>query len=334
MDATLYTGNGSTQTITNAAGFQPDFIWLKSRSGAGNSSLTDSVRGVNSQLFSNLTNAEGTQIDQVTAFNSNVFSLGANVAGTGSTNVNAVTYVGWQWQAGQGSTSSNTDGTITSQVSANTSAGFSVATYTGTGANATVGHGLGVAPKMIIGKSRSGSTGWLVYHQSLGNTNFLILNATDASAAAAAAWNNTSPTSSVFTIGTGNFLNTNGATQVAYCWSEIDGFSKFDSYTGNGSADGTFVYTGFRPAFVMIKRTNSTGNWIIKDYQRASNFNPQNGNLYPNLSFAEDTTSSVDIDFLANGFKLRGTISDTNASGSTYVYAAYASNPFKNSLAR
>jgi hypothetical protein len=334
MDATLYTGNGSTQTITNAVGFQPDFIWLKSRSGAGNSSLTDSVRGVNSQLFSSLTNAEGTQTDQITAFNSNGFSLGANVAGTGSTNVNAVTYVGWQWQGGQGSSSSNAAGSITSTVSVNASAGFSIATYTTPASGSfTVGHGLGVAPKFIIAKVRNVVGNWGCYHASLGNTNYILLNSISAAVTDSGAWGNTSPSSSVITFGSASFWGGN-YNYVAYCWSEIDGFSKFGLYTGNGSTNGPFVYTGFRPRWVMWKSSSATGSWSITDTDR-SPINVTNLVLRANLSDA-DTSSGTGaiVDFLSNGFKFRNTGTDHNTSGATYIYMAFAENPFKNALAR
>ena len=341
MAATTYTGNGSTQSITNTVNgisFKPDLFWAKSRSSSGTHSLTDSVRGVNSQLFSNLTNAEGTQTDQVTAFNSNGVSLGANASGTGSTNVNTVTYVGWQWLAGAGTSSSNTNGSITSTVSVNATAGFSVVTYTGNGTGgATIGHGLGVAPQFIAVKSRSAVNDWLNYHVSLGNTQYLNLDLTSAAATSSAAWNNTSPTSTVFSVGTGPSVNSNGVTYVAYCWAAVAGFSKFGSYTGNGSTDGPFVYCGFRPRFILIKcSSNSSTNWIILDTSRDI-YNLAGQSLEPNLSAAEYTpaSSGYPCDILSNGFKWRdgGSQSD-NYSGYTYIYAAFAENPFKNSLAR
>jgi hypothetical protein len=219
-------------------------------------------------------------------------------------------------------------------VRANASAGFSVVTYTGTNVAATIGHGLGVEPHLIICKSRSGSTGWLVYHKSLGNTNYLILNATDASAAAAGAWNNTTPTATVFTIGTGTFVNTNGATQVSYCFAPVAGYSSFGSYTGNGSADGPFVYTGFRPRWVMVKYTSGTGgHWMIRDAAR-NTFNAADEALYANLSGATDTGSTYSCDFLSNGFKVRGDYGSQNISAGTYIYIAFAEHPFATSRAR
>jgi hypothetical protein len=328
MDATLYTGNGSTQTITNAAGFKPDLVWNKGRSSAVDNCLTDSNRGANKQLVSNTTGAELTYTNQVTAFNSNGFSLGAD--NLGYSNFSGVTYVGWQWQAGQGSTSSNTSGSITSTVSVNATAGFSIVTYTGTGANATVGHGLGVAPKMIICKNRTDVISWLIYHSSLGATKYLEFN-TSAAVTATPAWNNTEPTSSLFTVGTYTNNNGSGKAIVAYCWAEIAGFSKFGSYTGNGSTDGPFVFTNLKPRFIMIKRTDTTSNWTILDTAREG-YNVDNDPLYPNLSDAEGTTDLADI--LSNGFKLRSTDASVNANTGTYIYAAYAENPFKNANAR
>jgi hypothetical protein len=262
----------------------------------------------------------------LTAFGSGGFTVGA----LAQVNTSAATYVGWQWKGG-GAAVSNTAGTITSQVSANASAGFSVVTYTGTGANATVGHGLGVAPKLIIVKARSQASNWNVYSATLSNQQFVRLNTADSVQASALIWNATTPTSSVFSLGTLAGVNGSGDTHVAYCWSEIDGFSKFGSYTGNGSADGPFVYTGFKPKFVLIKSTTSAFNWILIDGAR-NTYNLSGSRLIPNLSDAEANDNGLDI--LSNGFKLRSADGSTNVSGGTMVYAAYAENPFKNSLGR
>jgi len=329
MDATLWTGNGTSQTITNAAGFKPDFVWIKNRNNVRWHILTDSVRGTNSQLFSNDTAAQEARTDRLTAFNSTGFNVGSYI----DVNGNADTFVGWQWQAGQGSSSSNTNGTITSTVSVNASAGFSVVTYTGTGANATVGHGLGVAPRMYIVKRRNGVVDWGVYHSNLTSPAYgLYLNTNNAQFSAPTYWNSTAPTSSVFSIGTDSLVNASGATMVAYCWTPIAGYSAFGSYTGNGSTDGPFVYTGFRPKFILIKRTESTANWGIKDTSR----NPSNTatqTLFPSLAL-EEYSVYYDIDILSNGFKCRASDALINASGGTYIYAAFAENPFKNALAR
>jgi hypothetical protein len=330
MDATLYTGTLLSNAVTNAAAFKPDLVWVKSRSAATDNKLTDSVRGVTKGLISNTTGAETTDTQGLTAFNTNGFTVGTN---TDYNNL-AATYVAWQWQAGQGSSGSNTNGSITSTVSVNASAGFSVVTYTGTGANATIGHGLGVAPSLIIIKQRSaGATYWATYHSSIGNTSVIYLNDTGAAFASSVYWNNTSPTSSVFTIGTSSYQNTNGSTYVAYCWTPIAGYSAFGSYTGNGSTDGPFVYTGFLPRWVLVKRTDASGtNWDLYDTAR-NTYNAMDLELFPNSSSAEYNGSRY-FDFLSNGFKPRTSVTDSNASGGTYIYAAFATNPFKNSLAR
>jgi len=327
MDATLYTGNGSTQTITNAGAFKPDLVWAKDRVVAANHRLIDSNRGASKILYSSLTLAEATDASGLTSFNSNGFSVGST-----QINDNTDTYVAWQWQAGQGSTSSNTSGSITSTVSVSTTAGFSVVTWTATNGNATIGHGLGVAPKMIIIKDRATAANWTVYHASIGNTAGLVLNDTSASNTNANFWNNTTPTSTVFSVG--SFSNYLTDAHVAYCWAEIAGFSKFGSYTGNGSADGPFVYTGFRPKYIVLKSTTTAGsNWWAEDTSR-STYNAANALLFPNLSNAEYTTAGVETDILSNGFKLRTSSNDGNKSGDTFIYMAFAENPFKNALAR
>jgi hypothetical protein len=330
FDADIYTGTGATQSRTLA--FQPDFLWFKIRSGAANHVLIDSVRGTNPFLNSNTTGVEATATDQVTSFNSNGYTLGANTTG-GSVNVNASTYVNWAWKAG-GTAVTNTSGSISSQVSASTTAGVSVVTYTGNNTSgATVGHGLGKAPSMIITKSRTTSNAWTTYHQSVGATKALFLNDTIAAFTSISYWNNTTPTSSVFSLGSGSSdSNINGANYVAYCFAEIAGFSKFGSYTGNASTDGPFIFTGFRPRFVFVKRTDTTGDWVIHDTAR-SPYNQANAVLYPNLSNAEDTSFNQ-IDILSNGFKCRSTNTNTNASGGTYIFMAFAESPFNYSRAR
>jgi hypothetical protein len=332
MDATLYTGNGSTQTITNAAGFKPDFVWVKNRNNVRYHILTDSVRGVNKQWFSNDAIAEESRTDRLTSFNSNGFSVGSYT----DVNLNADTFVGWQWQAGQGTTSSNTNGTITSTVSVNASAGFSVIGYTGNGTSgATIGHGLGVAPSLIIIKRRltpPSVPNSIVYHSSVGNTGALVLDTTLATQTSSAFWNNTTPGSSVFTVGNDANTNNSGNTFIAYAWTPIAGYSAFGSYTGNGSTDGVFVYTGFRPKFVMVKRTSSGGYWSMKDTARDP-YNVAGNLLFANVADAETSNNQL-FDLLSNGFKLRGSNNDINASSATYAYIAFAENPFKNSLAR
>jgi hypothetical protein len=324
----LYTGTGSSQSITGV-GFQPDWTWIKGRSGATDHGLYDAVRGVQKQLESNTTDAETTETTGLTAFGSDGFTVGA----LAQLNTSTATYVAWNWKA-NGSGVSNTAGSITSTVSANTTAGFSVVTYTGTGVTGTIGHGLGVAPSMVIVKSRSNASNWYTYHQSIGNIGAVALNLTNATITSSNFWNNTSPTSSVFTASAGSAeINGNGLTYVAYCFAEVAGYSTFGSYTGNGSTDGPFVFIGFRPRYVLVKRTDTTANWTIRDTAR-NPYNSANFGLFPNLSAAEDSTSGRDIDILSNGFKIRGTDSDLNTNGGTYIFAAFAESPFKYANAR
>ena len=331
MDISLYSGtSASGKNITDGLSLSSGgLLWVKNRNATGNHALVDSVRGITKRLISDSTNAEDT-ISAVTSFNSNGFTLEGS---DGSFNLSGRTYVAWQWLA-NGTGVSNTAGSITSTVSANTSAGFSVVTYTGTGANATVGHGLGVAPKFIIFKNRTTSSrNWICYHASLGATLFLELNTTAAQNTDATQFNNTAPTSTVFSVGSSTNTNQNTNGQVAYCFSEVAGYSKFGSYTGNGSTDGTFVYTGFRPKFVLIKRTSGGENWAIIDASRDT-FNLSNKFLRPDESAEESTDGSVTMDLLSNGFKLRSTDTKSNASESTYIYMAIAETPAKFSLGR
>ena len=342
MDATTFTGDGTNpRTITNAGGFKPDLIWQKARSATWAHTLFDSVRGFDNDkgLYSNLTDAEGANRNgYASAATSTGYSVATGTSGNQYSNESGTTYVGWQWQAGQGTTSSNTSGTITSTVSVNASAGFSIVTYTGTGSAATVGHGLGVAPNMIIIKSRSISGSWWIVGQSQMNGGsspwnyYLQLQATSAQSANSTYWQNTTPSSSVFSVGTSSDVNQSSSTYVAYCWSEIAGFSKFGSYTGNGSTDGTFCYTGFKPRFVMVKRTDTTGNWFILDSAR-NTYNLTNTRLTVEGNFSDDTDPGYAMDFLSNGIKLRST-TNVNISSANYIYMAFAENPQKLALAR
>lgn len=334
MAATTYTGTGASLAVSNAVNnvsFQPDFVWTKPRSTAVGHTLFDSLRGVTKYLQSNTTGAEGTAATSLTAFNSNGFTVNSDT----STGANGVTYVGWQWQAGAGSSSSNNSGSITSTVSVNTTAGFSIVTYTGTGANATVGHGLGVAPRMIIFRARSIVENWPTWHTNLTSAAYVLtLNTTNAQASVPQVMNSTAPTSSVFSVGTSTGSNGSGTTYVAYCFAPIAGYSAFGSYTGNGSTDGPFVFCGFRPRFVLIKESSAAGNnWVIYDTARDT-YNECSNILYPNLSNAEFSGSTVNLDILSNGFKPRDNWGGNNTNGSTYIYAAFAENPFKYSLAR
>ena len=343
MAATTYTGTGASQSINNGSNttigttFQPDFVWIKSRSTATDHQLFDVVRGGTPpyRLLSNSTGAELTTATGYAGATSTGFSLDNSGGGGGDTNTSPRTYVGWQWKAG-GTGVTNTNGTITSTVSANPTAGFSIVTYTGTGANATVGHGLGVAPNLIFVKRRSGTAvDWLVYSSSvaLNGSSWLVLNTTAAATAGSTQFNSTAPTSSVFSVGTDIGTNASGATYVAYCFAAVSGYSAFGSYKGNGSSDGPFVYTGFRPRFLIAKRTDAAGyDWVMTDSSRAP-YNVVTPRLFANTSDAESSATSP-YDFLSNGFKLRNTNANENASGGTYVWAAFCENPFKYSRGR
>ena len=332
FNTVLYTGNGSTQSITGV-GFQPDLLWLKRRDSAENHGIHDAVRGSTKFWVSNLTVNEYTRANSVTSFDSDGFSLGdySNI------NASSSSMVGWAWKGNNG-TVSNTDGSITTTVSANPTAGISIFTYTGSGgASDTLGHGLGVAPEWVFVHDLSSATFTSCYHIGTHPTvpaSYLMrLNTTDARLSSSVYWNNTKPTSSVVTIGTSSAINdTNN--YVMYCFAPVEGFSSFGSYTGNGSADGPFVYTGFRPAWLFVKRTDAANWWEVWDAKR-NTYNVVNKYLAFQASDAEYTGSTTDlIDFLSNGFKVRASNAAPNASGGTYIYGAFAENPFKNSLAR
>jgi hypothetical protein len=327
FNAILYTGNGNASRSITGVGFQPDFVWAKARSAAYYHGLFDAVRS-GYALYSNATDAEDTT-EQLT-FGSDGFTT-PNKSGD-FINTNSATYVAWNWNAG-GSNATNTSGTITSTVRANTTSGFSIVTYTGTGANATVGHGLGVAPSIVIVKKRSASENWVVYHTSVGATKYLVLNLTDAETTSATRWNNTAPTSTVFSIGTSGNVNDNTGTYVAYCFAPVAGYSAFGSYTGNGSTDGPMIFTGFRPRYVMVKRTDASGNeWEIRDTARDSYNSGTSARLWASSSASELNDFPADI--LSNGFKPRSTGTNSNGSGATYIYMAFAETPFKYSLGR
>ena len=339
MAATTYTGTGSALTIANTVNgisFQPDFVWVKGRSGATDHALYDSVRGTTKDLVSNSTAAETTQATGLTAFGSTGFTVGA----LAKMNTNAATYVGWQWLAGTTS-SSNTAGSITSTVSVNATAGFSVVTWTGNGlSTATIGHGLGVQPSMVITKSRSGVNDWWVAHKGIPSA-WIQLNTTGASGTGGGL-NGTinyqsTYTSTVFGFINGsssvNNVNQNAVTYVAYCFSEVAGYSKFGSYTGNGSADGAFVFCGFRPRYVLLKRSDTADAWVVFDSVRGT-YNLNSPHLQPHLPAAEADAPPYGLDFLSNGFKCRASTASMNASGGTYIFMAFAENPTKFSLAR
>lgn len=330
MDATLYAGTGASLSVTNAAGFKPDLVWVKARTNTSSHNWYDSIRGVNQGLASNSASAEFTLSNSLTAFNSNGFTVGSD------TNVNSSshTYVGWQWQAGQGTTSTNTNGSITSTVSVNANAGFSIVRYTGTGATGgTIGHGLGVAPSMIIVKDMDVALNWVVYHTALGKDAYIFLNSASTYANLTNAWGSANPTSSVFGVyaAVSSSNNYPGSRYVAYCFAPIKGFSQFGYYLGNSYTDGPFVHTGFKPKFVMYKTLTETANWVVLDSARDP-YNAARNYLLPSVTNTEYPT--VLMDFLSNGFKLRFDGAGTNLNGQSYLYMAFAENPFKNSLAR
>ena len=314
----LYSGNGSTQNITGLD-FQPDWVWIKERTSTSDNMLFDAVRGATNRVESNTTDSEALSPNQLTAFNSDGWTTG-NSAGT---NESGQTYASWNWLA-NGTGVANTDGSISSTVSANTTSGFSIATYTGNGTSgSTIGHGLTSVPSMIITKRTDSANGWGVYHQSLGTGKELYLNY-DNSEQSSNFWI-TTPTTSVFSVSSSDYVNLNNATYVAYCFADVQGYSKFGSYVGNGSTDGTFVYTGFKPAFI-IQKNASTGstNWQIFDNKR-NDFNVVDDYLIANSSGAEGVSTS--LDFVSNGFKIRQSAGYINTSGDTYIYMAFAEEP-------
>ena len=328
----LYSGDGNTnRDITNdanAGDFKPDWLWLKNRTdGSTQNMLFNSNVGMPNHLHADNNDAEQTATNKATVFNTDGFRIQdhSQVNGSGKN------YVAWQWKANGGTTSSNGNGSVTSTVQANTTAGFSIVTYTGTGSGNTIGHGLGATPDWIIVKVRSTTNNWGVWHKDLSGANkYLKLNTSDSTITATDVWNNTLPTSTVFSTGAAGTTNDSGETYVAFCFTSIKGYSKFDSYVGDGSADGRFVYTGFKPAWIMIKRTDSTDNWIIFDNKRDS-FNGVGRMVSANLSNSEYDDPTDNLDFVSNGFKLTTSNARDNASGGTYIYMAFAEHPFVSS---
>ena len=320
----IYSGSNSLQAITNDGNsdLKPDWLWIKQRNGTENHMLVDSTRGVSKYLLSDTTTAEQTVTSRVETLDTDGFTL------NGASNpVNALggTYVGWQWKANGGTTVSNTDGDLRSvTVQANQDAGFSIVRFLGGTTPYTAGHGLGVAPDVIISKRLGATVGWYVYHKDVGAGKYLQINNENAAVTSATVAFTSAPTSTIFTGGTG----VGGATDywINYCFAEKHGYSKFGSYIGNGFANGPFVYTGFKPAFVMQKRTNDVGGWNMVDNKR-NVFNVADRRLFADANNAESTTKTA-FDFLSNGFKLRDSNSSLNASGSTYIYMAFAENPF------
>jgi len=327
FNTVTYTGTGSSQSIS--VGFRPDLNWIKDRSIPNSHGLFDSVRNAGGTPYELRSNATDAQSD-FTGYYGSIDSTGFTVINGGDVNNSGNTYVSWNWLA-NGSGASNTDGSITTTVSANTTSGFSIVSYTGTGSNASIGHGLGTIPHFLIfKKTNEAGFDWFCYHRSLGAGKFILLDTTGAEQSSTSIWQNTTPTSSLITLGGDGGVNGSGGTYICYAFAEKKGFSKFGSYTGNGSTDGTFVYTGFKPAFIITKKTSDTSNWHIYDNQRANPFNVVSGKLVANTAEAEAV--GVECDFLSNGVKIRASGSDLNGSGASFIYMAFAEQPLINSL--
>jgi hypothetical protein len=313
----LWTGTGAENAITGV-GFQPDWVWIKNRAAAENHKLYDAVRGATKNIYSNLSNAEGTDTQSLKSFDSDGFTLGTE----GALNANGQNIVGWNWKA-NGSGSANTDGSINSTVSVNTTSGFSIVTYTGNDTNSTVGHGLGKVPKIIMVKQLNGTNDWRVYTSMTGNTSQMSLNTNAApDSGNTTMWNSTTPTANLFYLGTHGSVNGGSDTYIAYCFAEIQGYSAFGKYRGNAVAtDGTFVNCGFRPSMVIQKRLDGSENWYIFDEKR-DGFNQDNEYLFPNLTQAESSGINR-VNLLSNGFKLMTTDGGNNANGGPYLYMAF-----------
>ena len=325
FNTVTYTGNGGTQSITGV-GFRPDWTWIKERNTAVSHQIFDVIRGATKRIYPDSTSAENTNADSLTSFDSDGFSLGS----AGSTNGNSDTFVSWNWKAGNSQGSSNTDGTInTTYTSVNSTAKFSISTYTGTGSAATFGHGLGVAPTFCLHKELNSTGPWFVCNVArTGDTGYMYLDQDITGSTSGQAFYTAKPTSSLINLGTDPDINQSGQTYVAYCFAEVQGFSKFGTYTSNGNADGTFIYTGFKPAWVMVKNVSSTSAWMLYDNKRDTDVdgNPNTRSLMPNLTNAEDVNAE-NVDFLSNGFKCRGTGVKLNNSTDTFAYFAFAAEP-------
>ena len=342
FNTVLWTGNGSNSHGITGVGFKPDWVWIKERTNASSQYLIDSSRGLGTgdsfrALLSDNVDSEYTGLnDQLRTLDSDGFTLDDNTDTNFYVNRNNETYVAWNWKANGGTTSSNSDGSQTTTVQANTTAGFSIVLYTGTGSTDTFGHGLGAVPKWFFTKTRSTTGDWIVYHAgntSAPETDFLKLNENNATEDLNTMYNDTAPTSTVFTLSTNGDVNTSGRTQVGYFFAEVEGYSKFSSYTGNGNADGPFVFTGFRPAWVLIKNPARGADWRLHDIARQPTNDDGGHILLPNSSSSE-VTSEYDIDFLSNGFKLKSGDVYENGSGELIIYAAFAEQPFKYANAR
>jgi hypothetical protein len=316
MDALAYTGTGASNSISSL-GFSPDLVWIKNRGTTTSHAIYDTTRGAQSQLSSDTTGDQVTSSSGLTSFDANGFTIGTSTL----VNTNGTQYVAWGWDE-------------------SVQAGMDIVSYTGNGANRTISHNLGVVPKMIIVKARTtagADQGWPVYHSSLANTEYILIESTAAKATGADYWNSTSPTSSAFSLGTNAAVNLNNDTYIAYAFSEIDGFSKFGSYVGNNLTDGPFAYCGFRPKYILIKNATSTGApWLVYDSVRSS-YNVQEAEIRPNTNQSENGFTLVgSLDFLSNGFKIRedNNTSWLNTPSATFIFAAFAESPFKYARAR
>ena len=328
-----YTGDGNdNKQITNDGNsdLKPDWVWLKDRTQAESHAVFDSTRGATVRLQPNSTGAESTESATLKSFTTDGFTVGTS--GSVNNGSNPDQYVAWQWKANGGTTSSNTDGTITSTVQANTDAGFSIVTWAGTASTATIGHGLGVAPKFVIIRARNKgvATSWIVFHKdgSTSDDDYFILQGTFAKASQAGLFNNQYPSSTVFGVANDFWVNSASTNYIAYCFAEKQGYSKFGSYVGNGSTNGPSVYTGFKPAFILFKKSSDSGdNWMMYDNKRPG-FNVTDQALHPNSSAAEYDNANANLDILSNGFKLRSSFGWVNQNTHTYIYMAFAENPF------
>jgi len=317
----LYSGTGAEHAITGV-GFRPDLVWTKRRNSTSDHHVHDAIRGATYKYQTNDAGTNNADAQTLKSFDSDGFTLGTNT----SSNASGGTYVSWNWKGANG-TASNSNGSITSTVSANPTAGFSIVKWTGSGGNATIGHGLGKAPKWIWVKSMANSTWHMIYHVGTGNDSELGLNSNNAASGSSTAWQDTDPTSTVFYVagGSGDGVNYSGD-YTAYCWTDITGFSRFGKYYGNGNANGTFIHTGFKPAFVLAKYASGggNGNWMLYDDKRG--FNEDNQFFHPNSTDGE-STSTHKVDLYANGFKWRANSSETNTSAGLYIYIAFAKEP-------
>ena len=321
FETTTYTGGA---TDVSSLSFQPDFVWVKKRSGAEGHALFDAVRGVLKALKSDSANSEDTRSGSLTSFDNDGWSMGGT---DGIISAPGSTYVGWSWKA-NGAGSANTDGSTATTVSVNTTAGFSIVKWTGTSGNTTIGHGLGVIPSVVIAKNTGGSgTNWTVYHKDLSSGYYVKLNLSNAQDNANAYFT-ADPTNSILSLTGNTAANSNGNNMIAYCFNDVQGYSKFGSYVGNGNVDGTFVYTGFKPAFVLAKKTNEANtSWIMLDNKRLTSFNPIEVRMFANLSSAEDDINTSYCDLVSNGFKIRKDDNNINDANDTYIYITFAEAP-------